>query len=46
VERVIGRLYNYEFTIEISKRGVKESLLVSFASDENTVKIKEVRNFC
>ena len=46
VERVIGLFYNYEFTIEISKRGVKESLLVSIASDENTVKIKEVRNFC
>jgi hypothetical protein len=39
VERVTGRFHNYEFTIEISKSGVKESLLVSIASDENTVKL-------
>ncbi|MED1467826.1 hypothetical protein [Bacillus salipaludis] len=38
VERVIGRFHNYEFTIEISNSTVKESLLVSMATDENTVK--------
>ena len=39
VERVIGRFHNYEFTIEISNKSVKESLLVSIATDENTIKI-------
>ncbi|MGG1399283.1 hypothetical protein ABE288_15955 [Bacillus salipaludis] len=38
VERVIGRFHHYEFTIEISNSTVKESLLVSIATDENTVK--------